>query len=153
MEKVFVCDKNTDIALLFSGLIFESEGQNLGGRLMKRIFISHPLAGNEAANREDAAGIVQRLSAADEDLLFINPLDLFQSLSTSTPEYIILARCMAEIESCDWVVQCPGWEASRGCVAEAAFAKLRKIKLVSLLEFIKMYQGPDREMVLESWGL
>ena len=97
---------------------------------MKKIFVSHPFAGNEKQNRSDAAGIVASLQYEHPDMQFINPLEVFRPLEGLCDEHVILAARMNLIRWCDAVLQCDGWEKSAGCRAEAAFAIVNEIPCI-----------------------
>ena len=97
---------------------------------MIKIFVSHPLTGNEKKNRSNAIRVVASLQQEHPGVQFLNPLEIFRPLDGLCPEYAILAACMNLIRGCDAVLQCDGWEKSAGCRAEAAYAILMDIPCI-----------------------
>ena len=85
------------------------------------IYISHPLTGNPAGNRESARIITAYLSrdCGFNNYIFINPLDLFmgQSLSAHS-DAAVLSQAIEVMRKCDGVIFCKGWQKSRGCRME-----------------------------------
>ena len=106
------------------------------GKSLKKIFVSHPLTGNEKINRADAAVIVDDLQRMHTNIQFFNPLEIFHPFSGLCDEHVILAACMNLIKNCDVVLQCNGWQSSAGCRAEAAFAIVNDIPCIDVDDYL-----------------
>lgn len=99
---------------------------------MKKIYISLPITGKEETYE-------QRLNAAvayvkemyPEYVWIVTPKDLaedleemYKTLYHDKPQYKdYLLRDLKEIWDCDAIFMCSGWDESKGCQAEYAFAR------------------------------
>ena len=93
---------------------------------MKRIFISHPYAGDPVKNMESVNKICKELNKQN-DVLPISPLHLFGFMDTDKKREAILLMCFDLISICDevWV-----YGDSLGCMLESEHAKYIGKKVV-----------------------
>lgn len=96
---------------------------------MKKVFISHPFAGNPSHNRIKVQLIVEEVMGKDYDILPISPLHAFGFFKVEPPQYRdeIMAYCFHMIDGCDEVWQ---YGESEGCKLEVEYAKLKGIPVV-----------------------
>ena len=97
---------------------------------MKMAYISHPYTGNQEKNTWHAIDVYKKLTERDQEVCYINPLDVFGNADEGELGYCqILAFCMELLSRCDKIVLCPGWEDSTGCRAEYAMAIRQGIEI------------------------
>lgn len=83
-----------------------------------KIYISLPITGQETLAREKADRVKAALSRMGHHP--VNPFDVYAG---QTPEYADYLCCdLRALADCDAVYFCQGWDRSRGCRIEAAFA-------------------------------
>lgn len=105
---------------------------------MKKIYISLPITGNEDTYK-------QRLDAAVEYVkenfteyeVIITPEDVAKHLEDMyfplVPEYKdYLASDIIKLTVCDAIFMCRGWNESKGCLAEHAFAEAIGLEILYL---------------------
>ena len=108
---------------------------------MKKVYISLPIhQKDEKEQRELAAKSARHLTAKGYEP--INPFDIFDDLKElwrksiiGYPSYReIMASDLEQLESCDYIMQCKGWEKSNGCMIEHYFSKQHGIKVLEIGE-------------------
>ncbi|EJP28330.1 PF14359 domain protein [Selenomonas sp. FOBRC9] len=87
-------------------------------------YISHPYTGNEEQNREDAAEIHRKLQELYPDMLFINPLAMFQPLK-DLPYEQVMDCCIEVLLACDGIIMTGNYLESKGCKTELGIAEER----------------------------
>lgn len=92
-----------------------------------KIYISGPITGTEDYRRRFAKA-ENALRAAGHEV--INPTRVNAELpeGTTYQEYMKMSMCM--LDMCDTVFLMDGWEKSRGCNAETAYALKKGITIV-----------------------
>lgn len=97
---------------------------------MKRVYICHPLRGeNWRENIEKAAAYCQKY-AEMEGLLPVSPLHALGFLDPNTHDAKHgMALCLALLETCDEVWVHGAWENSDGCCQEIKHAWTKGIKV------------------------
>lgn len=90
--------------------------------MMKMIYMSHPYTGDPNENIRRATLQTEKLSTKYPQALIINPLDVFRSIGLFSDYNMILAWCLELLARCDAIYMSDGWEDSKGCTAEYAFA-------------------------------
>lgn len=91
-----------------------------------RIYISLPITGVENEAREHADLIKASLSR-----LGYTPVSPFDIYAGKNPSYIdYLCADIKELVKCDAVMFCKGWQFSRGCRIERAFAQEFRKKIM-----------------------
>jgi len=96
------------------------------GNKLKRVYISHPLAGNIEGNRLKVDAICKALTATGE-VLPISPIHLFGYMENDKHREEIMQVDLDLIDLCDelWV-----YGYSVGCRREETSARLKGIKVV-----------------------
>ena len=93
---------------------------------MKVVYFSHPFTGDEKENKKRARNHCRDLARIFTNVLFINPLDVFQYLDTGQWSYEqIMEKCLKLMLMCDAVLLGPKLETSEGCRLEYITAKTR----------------------------
>lgn len=91
-----------------------------------KIYISLPISGCEAQAREKADRIKMALSKKGH--IVINPFEVYAG---ENPQYIdYLLADLRELDKCDAIYLCKGWQQSKGCQLEREFAELYRKKLM-----------------------
>lgn len=94
---------------------------------MLTVYISHPFTGNEEKNRKLArkisADLCKKAKEYNSAIAIINPCDCIRyAEKAELPYEECIQICLKLIEKCDALLLASGWEKSRGCVTEAAYA-------------------------------
>lgn len=106
---------------------------------MKTIYISLPITGQEETYEARLNAAVAYVEAKYPDYWWIStPKDLaedleeiYKTLYNDNPQYKdYLLPDLEEIWDCDAIFMCNGWEDSKGCQAEYAFAKAIGIEIL-----------------------
>ena len=84
-----------------------------------RIYISLPITGMETEAREKADKVKSMLSRAGHEV--VNPFDIYAGKGSAYADY--LCADLRALADCDAIFLCSGWQFSRGCRIECAFAK------------------------------
>lgn len=92
----------------------------------------------ESLKKESSDGSEINLCFYDNNICYRRP-----NLSDDDRDYDYRLMCMANglsniMAECDFVVFGPGWEKSRGCLAEATVAKLYNKPVVALEEYVDL---------------
>ena len=101
---------------------------------MLKAYLSHPFTNNEKKNRNTARKIATTISKKAKEkgsaIAILNTCDCIRYAEDAKLSY----------EGCDTLLLAPGWEKSRGCVIETAFAIHEGIHVCILPENIKDLQ-------------
>ena len=94
---------------------------------MKSIYLSHPFTGNEKNNRKKARKIATNICKAAKkrksSIAILNPCDCIHYAEEAGLSYEECVEiCLKLIDGCDALVLAKGWENSKGCIIEAAYA-------------------------------
>lgn len=95
---------------------------------MKVIYLAHPYGGDEQ-NVEDAKRIVKELVKIHHDKVFLSPLQATGFYYNDIPYIEGMHHCLELLSRCDEIWFCKGWEDSKGCMMEYAFAKAKGIPI------------------------
>ena len=91
-----------------------------------KIYISLPISGCEAEAREKADKIKIALSKKGHKV--VNPFEVYAG---ENPQYIdYLLADLRELDKCDAIYLCKGWQQSKGCQLEREFAELYRKHLM-----------------------
>ena len=96
---------------------------------MKMIYIAHPFQGKQE-NVEDAEKIILELIKRFPDVTFYSPLHATGFFYHALPYLEGMEHCYEALGRCDELWLCEGWEESKGCNLEVAFAKGRNIPIM-----------------------
>lgn len=102
-----------------------------------RIYISLPISNcDEKAQRDKADKIKMALSKKGH--IAINPFEVYAG---ENPQYIdYLLADLRELDKCDAIYLCKGWQQSKGCQLEREFAELyRKRLMFESVEPVEIY--------------
>lgn len=92
-----------------------------------RIFISIPVSNqDENRQREKADRIKLALSKRGFDV--VNPFEIYPGENPQHIDYILAD--LRELDKCDAIYLCKGWQNSKGCQLEREFAELYRKKLM-----------------------
>lgn len=98
----------------------------------KRIYISLPISGNEAAARQKADAIKAKISKAGH--IAVNPFEVYAGKNPDYYDHICSdLRAMME---CDAIYFDEGWQSSCGCCIEFHVANELKLRHKKDFEFI-----------------
>ena len=109
---------------------------------MLKAYLSHPFTGNEKKNRTAARKIAtiicQKAKAKNSAIAILNPCDCIRYAEDAKLSYeACMDICLKLLEDCNVLLLAPGWEKSRGCVIEAAYAVNQGIHICILPDNIK----------------
>ena len=112
---------------------------------MLKAYLSHPFTNNEKKNRITARKIATTISKKAKEkgsaIAILNPCDCIRYAEDAKLSYeACMDICLKLLEGCDTLLLAPGWEKSRGCVIETAFAIHEGIHVCILPENIKDLQ-------------
>ena len=93
---------------------------------MMTIYISLPITGQEDAARRKAQGIKAALSRKGHRP--VNPFDIYPGKNPTYADY--LCYDLLALADCDAIYLCEGWQYSRGCRIERAFAQEFGLQLI-----------------------
>jgi len=99
-----------------------------------RVYICHPFTEKtitqEKANRQSS--YEWALKVAKRRLMPKNPLTMFGLLTPTQMEHAedlkitrkdIMRECLADLQRCDAILMCPGWQDSKGCRKELRLSR------------------------------
>lgn len=94
---------------------------------MLTVYLSHPFTGKEYANRRHArklaADICTVAKSHKSAIAILNPCDCIRYAEKAKLSYAeCIDICLKLLEGCDGLLLTSGWENSKGCVIEAAYA-------------------------------
>ena len=94
---------------------------------MLTVYTSHPFTGNEEENRKHArklaADITKMVWKNKSQIAILNPCDCIRYAEESKLPYgECIDICLELVKKCDAMFLFNGWDKSRGCVIEAAYA-------------------------------
>lgn len=95
---------------------------------MRLIYLAHPYGGDEK-NVEDAKQMVRRLVQKFPGTVFLSPLQATGFYYNDIPYIEGMHHCLELLSRCDEIWLCKGWEDSKGCMMEYAFAKAKGIPI------------------------
>lgn len=95
---------------------------------MKMFYIAHPFTGDEAKNRFKVKKIKKILQSGYPQYCFVSPIDEFGEYNLLHYSDV-LALCFELLSRSDGIVLCDGWENSKGCVSELAYAKQNEMEI------------------------
>ena len=112
---------------------------------MDMIYISHPYTANEKENRKDALQIAKSLGQKYPYIAFVNPIAAMVHLKDSKVAYDdVLAQCKTLLAKCDGIIMTGNWQDSKGCMAELALAKEKRLTVwESVEDFDTEYTMPN----------
>lgn len=99
---------------------------------MKRVYVAHPFSGNEEENRikaREQASDLYKLGYA-----VLNPCDCIRYMEDKSYAEA-LDVCLVLLSGCEELLLSKGWEESRGCVIETAYALKHNIPIRLLPDF------------------
>lgn len=85
-------------------------------------YISHPYTGNEERNRAEATEIHRILQKRYPDILFLNPLAMFEPIGDMEYEQV-MEYCLEALRDSDTIVMSGKFMDSRGCIRELKEAR------------------------------
>lgn len=88
--------------------------------MTKRAYLSGPITGKE--NYKEAFRRAQS-ALLEKGYAVINPAELDGVLNDCFTYEEIMDVCLDLLRQCDYIVQLPGWQESRGCNIEWGYAK------------------------------
>ena len=100
---------------------------------MRVIYLAHPYGGDEK-NVEDAKQIVRQLVKKFPGIVFLSPLQAAGFYYNDIPYIQGMGHCIELLSRCDELWLCDGWQDSKGCCMEYAFAKAKGILIYQLEE-------------------
>ena len=108
---------------------------------MLTAYLSHPFTGNEKINRKKARktamDIVMVAKTHNSSIAVLNPCDCIRYAEDANMTYAeCIDICLKLISGCDVILLATGWENSRGCILETAYALANNIKVCLLPETI-----------------
>lgn len=107
---------------------------------MYRVYVAHPYGGNED-NKYRVEEIVKALASAEgKGTCLISPIHTFGFLYDTVSYVQGMDMCLDLLSTCDELVLCPGWENSKGCLMEYAYAKGKEIKISNLNAWIDVQE-------------
>ncbi len=89
---------------------------------MKRVYVAHPYGGNEE-NKLKVEDLVRKMVKNDSDILYISPIHSTGYLYNDVEYEKGMEYCFELLSICDELLLCEGWENSRGCKMEKAYAE------------------------------
>lgn len=89
---------------------------------MKLIYLAHPYGG-DPANVEKVEQIIKKLLHRFPALTFYSPLHALGFVYSQLTYMDGMEHCFEALSRCDELWLCAGWEHSRGCNMEYAYAK------------------------------
>ncbi len=95
---------------------------------MKKVYIAHPLRGDEHNNVAKATEICKALAEEGKVIPF-SPLHAFGFYQTTRDQFQVMQYCFALLSACDEMWVHGNYGISEGCQAEIAFAKCRGIPI------------------------
>ena len=95
---------------------------------MTLIYIAHPFGG-EQENVEKVEKIIKGLLHKHPDCTFYSPLHATGFMYSQLTYLDGMEHCFEALSRCDELWLCEGWEKSRGCNMEYAFAKGKGIPI------------------------
>lgn len=102
------------------------------------VYISHPYGGDDGNLRKTETDVTY-YRAKNQHTLPISPVLMWRKLYYMLPYEDGLEMCLDLLSRCDRLYLCKGWQASRGCMAEWAFAVAKGIP-------IEYEEGEDDEV-------
>ena len=102
---------------------------------MKKYYLSHPYTGNEAENIASARRKKVKLQASCMDALVINPLDFFLGIDQVLNPSEVMEKAIFLLKDCDAMILCDGWQDSKGCQEEYAYAMENGIRVLPFSEW------------------
>lgn len=95
---------------------------------MKKIYVAHPYNA-EQSNKHKVEQIIKSLVKANPNILYISPIHATGFLYHDVNYMQGMKYCFELLKLCDELLICPGWQNSRGCKLEKAYAKKHNIKI------------------------
>ena len=103
---------------------------------MKMVYIAHPFGGKQE-NVADAEQIILHLLKQFPDITFYSPLHATGFFYFALSYEKGMEHCFEALSRCDELWLCDGWETSRGCQLEKAWAEKRDIPIRFLKEIME----------------
>lgn len=100
---------------------------------MRVIYLAHPYGGDER-NVEDAKQLVRRLVKEFPGRVFLSPLQATGFYYNDIPYIQGMEHCLTMLSRCDELWLCKGWQDSKGCCMEYAFAKAKGIPIIEVAD-------------------
>jgi hypothetical protein len=100
---------------------------------MKRIYVAHPYGG-KPENKNKVERIVKDLARENPLILYISPIHATGFLYNDVDYLTGMDYCFELLSLCDELILCEGWENSRGCNMEKAFAEKHGIPIRQVRE-------------------
>ena len=108
---------------------------------MRVIYLAHPYGGDEK-NVEDAKRIVKELVKKYPDKVFLSPLQATGFYYNDIPYIDGMNHCLELLSRCDEIWFCDGWQDSKGCMMEYAFATAKRIPIYTVNEQLELWGMP-----------
>lgn len=97
------------------------------------VYIAHPFGG-EKENVEKVEKIIKVLIHKHSDCTFYSPLHATGFLYGQLTYLGGMEHCFEALSRCDELWLCPGWQDSRGCNMEYAYAKAKGMPIKILTQ-------------------
>lgn len=95
---------------------------------MKVAYLAHPFGGKRE-NVDDAKEKVRELVKKFPNHVFLSPLQATGFYYDDIPYLDSMKHCLELLSRCDEIWFCDGWQDSKGCMMEYAFAKAKGIPI------------------------
>ena len=109
---------------------------------MITVYESHPFSGNEEKNRRHARKLATQICKMvwenNSQIAILNPCDCIRYAENAHLSYgQCIDICLALLDKCDVMFLMKGWDNSRGCVLETAYALEKGILVTEVNEPLK----------------
>ena len=88
---------------------------------MKIKYLAHPFEG-KPENKEEVEKIIKALMAKEKDVVYISPIHCLGFLYDTMQYEDGMELCFELMNLCDELILCDGWQESKGCKLEWAYA-------------------------------
>ena len=95
---------------------------------MKKIYVAHPFNAEEK-NKKSVEAIIKSLVERDPTTLYISPIHATGYFYKDVSYEQGMEYCYELLRHCDELLLCRGWEESRGCNLEKAYAENHNIPI------------------------
>lgn len=90
---------------------------------MNKLYISLPITGYDLTERKEyAEKMKEKLTPIFLEYELVTPFEVCPNSEEPYPR--LMGRCIEALLECDAAYFCPGWEKSKGCLAEFEVARI-----------------------------